>query len=364
LSPNPHVPSVAIDARLLSAKSSGDTTYWRGLLYGFSQLSEDFRLLLISNASRPPNIPADARFKWITVPMRQRRWWSLYQFPLAARRLGAGVAHGQYNLSPLIGRKGVTTVHDVSFFIGPQWFTPKDRLILQRFVPKTVARSSKVITVSETSRKEIEHYIPAAIGKTHVTPLALNPSVQPVSREEGLRLVARHFDLAEPYLLTVSTRWPRKNMALAVDAVIQMGDSYPGPLVVTGKPGWGEEREHPKIRRLGYVTDDQLAALYAGAQLYLAPSRHEGFGLPLLEAFASQCPVLCSSGGALPEVAGDAAHVEKSWQADDWAATIANLIHDSSKLDAMRERGLERVRCFSWDRTARLTLDVYREVAG
>lgn len=364
MSPNPHVPSVAIDARLLSAKSSGDTTYWRGLLHGFSQLSEEFRLLLISNASRPAYIPADARFKWITVPMRQRRWWSLYQFPLAARRLRASVAHGQYNLSPLLRGKGVTTVHDVSFFIGPQWFTPKDRLILQRFVPKTVARCAKVITVSETSRKEIEHYIPAARGKTHVTLLALNPAVHPVSREAGLERVATDFNLCQPYLLTVSTRWPRKNMALAVDAVVEVGDAFPGPLVVTGKPGWGEEREHPKVRRLGYVSDEQLAALYAAASLYLAPSRHEGFGLPLLEAFASGCPVLSSSGGALPEVAGDAAYVEPSWEPTAWAATIAKLIGDSSKLDAMRERGLERVRSFSWDRTARLTLDVYLEVAG
>ncbi|MBV6458734.1 MAG: D-inositol-3-phosphate glycosyltransferase [Fimbriimonadaceae bacterium] len=296
--------------------------------------------------------------------MRQRRWWSLYQFPLAARRLGASVAHGQYNLSPLLGRKGVTTVHDVSFFIGPQWFTPKDRLILQKFVPRTVARSAKVITVSETSRKEIEHYIPAALGKTQVTPLALNPAIHPVQRESGLRQVAADFELAEPYLLTVSTRWPRKNMALAVDAVVHLGEDFPGPLVVTGKPGWGEEREHPKVRRLGYVTDEQLASLYAGATLYLAPSRHEGFGLPLLEAFASGCPVLCSSGGALPEVAGDAAYVEPSWQAEDWSATIASLVGDSSKLDAMRERGLERVRCFSWGCTASLTLDIYREVAG
>jgi alpha-1,3-rhamnosyl/mannosyltransferase len=296
--------------------------------------------------------------------MRQRRWWSLYQFPLAARRLGAKAVHGQYNLSPLLGRRGITTVHDVSFFIGPEWFTPKDRLILQRFVPKTVARSSRVITVSETSRKEIEHYISAARGKTTVTPLALNPAITPMDAATGRSIVSRAFGLTQPYLLTVSTRWPRKNMALAVEAVIALGDDPDMPLVVTGKRGWGDEQEHPKVKRLGYVADEHLAALYAAASLYLAPSRHEGFGLPLLEAFASQCPVLCSSGGALPEVAGGAACVETSWQPADWAKTIRSLLSDSSKLDAMRVAGLQRLNDFSWDRTAQITLDVYREVAA
>src|SRR5687767_6719140 len=120
---------VAIDARLVGGTATGDSTYWLGLLYGLSQIATDFKFLLISNAKAPPKIPQSDNFRWMTVPARSNRWWSLVRFPLAARKAGAGVSHTQYNLSPLVGRSGITTIHDVSFFIGPEWFQPKDRFL-------------------------------------------------------------------------------------------------------------------------------------------------------------------------------------------------------------------------------------------
>src|SRR5271166_47233 len=162
--------TVAIDARLVGGTSTGDSTYWTGLLHGFLETASKDSLLFISNAERPPNIPWSSCWRWQVAPARSSRWWSLVAFPLAARRSGAAAVHVQYNLSPLVRRNGITTIHDVSFFIGPEWFGAKDRLLLQRFVPAPVRRSARVIAVSETCRREIEHYIPAANGKTAVTP--------------------------------------------------------------------------------------------------------------------------------------------------------------------------------------------------
>lgn len=262
--------------------------------------------------------------------------------------------HTQYNLSPL-ARGGITTVHDVSFFIGPEWFKARDLLIMRRFVPSSVKRAARVIAVSETDKLEIESYIPAAKGKTAVTPLACPTHIDPTAEVD----VRSQFDIEGPFLLTVGTRWPRKNMALAVEAA----SKTPYPLVITGKAAWGEGALPSTAKPTGYVDDKTLSALYREASLYLAPSRHEGFGLPLLEAFACGCPVLCSSGGALPEVAGDAAVVMKSWEAVDWTQAILELMNDSSKLDDLRRRGRNRLSHFSWERTAELTMDVYRQVA-
>lgn len=347
--------TVAIDARLVAGTSTGDSSYWTGLLHGLSKLDLDLRFLLISNATKPQGIPESPNFSWVELPARSSRWWSYVAFPLKARKLGARAIHTQYSLSPLVGNMGITTIHDVSFFIGPEWFKPRDRMILSKTVPASVKRARKVIGVSKTCVGEIEKYIPAAKGKTVPIYNGLPPWVEPV---EQLGPILERLGVTGPYLLTVGTQWPRKNMQLAMDAARQV-EGY--KLVVTGKAGWGEQAEGSNVIPTGYVDNKDLCALYSGASLYLAPSRHEGFGIPVIEAFACGCPVLCSTGGALPEVAGDSGVVEPTWDAGHWAETIRGLLADSSKLAELRRRGFERVKMFDWVESARQTANVYRE---
>lgn len=355
-------PTVAIDARLVAGASTGDSTYWTGLLYGFTKISTDFRIALISNTPRPSGIPWCENFEWIQVPGRNSRLWSLVSFPRAARKLGAQAIHTQYSLSPLVGRLGITTIHDVSFLIGPEWFKPRDRFLLGKTVPAAAARAAAVITVSDSSKREIESLIPAAKGKTVATPLACPPWIHRV--EDASAVVRAKFGLDAGYLLTVSTRWPRKNMNLAVRASELLSEGLARPLVITGKAGWGENEMGKHTMAVGYVDAETLSALYSAAGMYLAPSRHEGFGLPLVEAFTCGCPVMCSSGGSFPEVAGNAAIVEKSWEPDDWARTLSATLADSSKLDFLRQEGLKRASDFSWEKTAQLTAEVYQRVIG
>jgi glycosyltransferase involved in cell wall biosynthesis len=354
-------PLVALDARLLTEQATGDTSYWRGLVSGLSQFDPGLRFLLCSNAPRPDWIPERPHFRWEVVPGRGR-WWSLSSFPRAAEAHGAAAVHTQYNISPLV-RNGITTVHDVSFFVGPEWFGLRDRTVLRTMVPRSVKRAARVITVSETSKSEIETYIPAAVGKVRVTYNALGDNIKPMPEDEA-RAEVKRLGIVGPYVMTVGTRWPRKNMALAIEAVALLPEPSPYKLVVTGKPGWGPEVGNARTVFPGYVSDRELTALYQCAALYVAPSRHEGFGIPLLEAWACGCPVLCSTGGALPEVAGDAAEVVEGWEPRAWSRAIAGLLADSSKLERLRERGRERLRQFSWLETAKKTVEVYREVTG
>lgn len=353
-----------MDVRCVGRQKTGDSTYWTGLLHGLvQQESNDLRFLLFSNKPQPAEIPKSERFEWVTLTGASERLWSLVRFPLAARRLGAHALHTQYNLSPLAHR-GVTTVHDVSFFVGPDWFQPRDRFLLQRFVPPSVRRARRVITVSETSKADILRFIPCGKKKIAVTPLAAGWGIRRVNQAEATRAVGAELGLSGPFALTVGTRWPRKNMMLAVQAVERLPDSTPCSLAVTGHPGWGEEAPGARTKTTGYVSDGLLSALYSAAALYLAPSRYEGFGIPPLEAFVCGCPVLCSTGGALPETVGDAAAIEPTWDADHWARTVQSLLFDSSKLSEMRERGFERARSYSWKETARLTEAVYREATA
>ncbi len=290
---------------------------------------------------------------WVQLSSRSERWWSFVAFPLAARRMGAEVLHTQYSLSPLAGRRGVTTIHDVSFFVEPSWFRFKDRVLLRSLVPLAARLASRVITVSATSRRDIERHLPAARGKVRVVPNAPHPDLRPVEPSEARAVVADRFGLEGPYLLT----------ALATQAAELLPASLPHSLVLTGKPGWGDESLGPRSRPVGYVQLQELAALYSAADLYLAPSRYEGFGITILEAFHCGCPVLCSAGGAQPEVAGDAAEELESWRPEDWAEAIRSLLSDSSKLERMRRDGRRRAADFRWEDAARRTCEVYREAA-
>ena len=280
-----------------------------------------------------------------------------------ARKMGATSIHTQYSLSPLVGKRGVTTIHDVSFLIGPEWFKPKDRIILSRTIPLAVRRANQILAVSETCRKEIESYLPAAMGKTSVTYNACPPWINAVDPAEARTRVSHELGLEGPFLLTVGTRWPRKNMGLALDAASMLADRLPHRLAVTGKFGWGDDGLGNRGKAVGYVSTELLSCLYSAADIYLAPSRHEGFGIPVLEAFRCGCPVVCSTGGALPEVADDCALVEQTWDPEHWARSIESLLDDPSKLETLRSKGREREKLFTWKGMAERTLDVYRRAA-
>lgn len=354
---------VALDARLIGGTSTGDSTYWTGLLQGLVPQSSANKIYLISDKPRPQNIPWAEDFEWIEVHARHSRLWSLLTLPRTAEQLGCQIVHGQYSMSPLI-RRSVATIHDVSFFVGPDWFKPKDRLILQRSIPATVKRARAICTVSDSSKREIEHYMPYAAGKVEVTYNACPSWVSPIPKQEAQKFVEEKFGVAGAYALTVSTRWPRKNMDLAVQAFDKLPASIPHKLLLTGKHGWGDEGLGSRGVALGYVDQSDLSALYSGADMYICPSRHEGFGIPLVEAFKCGCPVICSTGGALPEVAGDAACVVSSWEANEWAQSIQQILGDSSKMEAMRTKGFQRERDFTWEATAKKTLDIYERAAS
>lgn len=354
-------PIIALDARCIGSKSTGDTTYWTGFVRGLSQIHTGFQYLLYSNAPRPEEIPENDSLRWIELKAPSNRIWSLVSFPRAARNAGASIVHTQYNMSPLV-RDGITTVHDVSFFVGPDWFKARDRFLLQRFVPTSARRAKRVITVSNTSREDIEKYIPQARGKTRVTYLACSPMIHPIEKALARKSVQESFGIREPYIFTLGTRWPRKNMQLAVEAARLLPEDVSLPLVISGHAGWGDSETNERTISTGYVDDDQLSALYSAASLYLAPSRYEGFGLPVLEAFRCGCPVMTSSGGSLPEVAGDAAMVEPSWDASDWAASISRLLKDDGRMEAMVAAGRLREQEFSWSKMAQQTEAVYKEV--
>ena len=347
---------IAIDARLISGTSTGDSTYWTCLVDTLIREHPEHEIIFFSNKPRPREVPFGPRCSWSEIS-GGGRWWSLVKLPIAARKAKADVLHVQYSLSPL-AKNGVTTIHDTSFFIGPEWFSAGDLRSLRRSIPLAAKAAKRIITVSNSSKAEIERFIPAAKGKVSVAYNARPPWIAPVDPSER-EAILRELGVKEPFLLTVGTNWARKNQELAVAAVNGLPSTFSHKLVVTGKAT--QKLASSRVQSVGYVSEKQLSALYSAASLYLAPSLHEGFGIPLVEAFGCGCPVVCGLGGAMPEVAGNAAQVMNSYSSSDWTAAISELLGDPSKLEVLRQKGIARDKQFTWSESARQHIRAYEE---
>jgi len=325
-----------------------------------------------SRKAQSPEVPGAELKAHRLIPGRvlQRAWRHLGgpAFDLLAGP--ADVFHfTNFILPPLRRGRSVVTIFDMSFERFPQFAEDRNLRFLRAGIRDTVARADAIVTISQFSADEIEALLPDSRGKLHPIPLGISPSFQRPA-VEAIATLRRKLGIDRPYLLTVGTIEPRKNLSFLVDVFERMQDRDLD-LVVAGMPGWKCEpilarfADSPladRIHYVQYVPDGGLAALYAGAELFVVPSHYEGFGFPPLEAMACCTPVVSSCGGSLPEVLGDAACVLAGFDADHWAAEISSLLADSDRLGALVAAGIARAASYRWDTTARQTWDVYRGV--
>lgn len=374
---------IGIDARTVCHPKTGDRTYALGLLHGLAVLrregavAHDFVAYL--DDEPPPDLPfmsegeIDAGWQVRVLQAAHERLWAMTALPLAARTDRLDVLHVQYN-GPRLRRPAlVTTVHDVSFRLFPEWFPVRDRLLLDWGLRSTLNVAAAVLTGSECTREDLQRVYGVPPALISVTPYALLPGFAP-PREAQIATTLERYGLARPYLLFVGVRQPRKNLPRAIRAFISAKRDHdlPHRLAVAGKPGWCADETEAAISAageavvtLGYVPDADLPALYAGADAFLFPSLYEGFGIPVLEAFACEAPVITSKVSALPEVAGNAALLVDPTSEAEIAGAIAQLLSDAQLRARLIAAGRERLAQFDWRRTAELTVAAYeRAVSG
>lgn len=364
---------VAIDARPISERFTSNRTYWLELVRELVLASQsgEIEVILVGMQPIPPmTFPAVGNVREIVAQAIHSRFWSLFTFPKICAREGAHVAHVQYTISPMMRIPSVTTIHDVSFFIEPQWFSWKDRTLLRMSVPSSAKRAARVIAVSENSRSEIIDNLHVEPEKVVATPLGVPANCRQLPREDGRTYARSQYEIEEPYLLFVGGLNVRKNWRMAIEAVALAREKSPSlQLVITGRLGVdGTEFAAATagkdwVHRVGGVPEEDLALLYSGALAVIHPSLHEGFGLTPLEAFACGTPVIASDRGAIPEVAGDAAILLDPAEARPWADAILTM-QDEAVRNKYVAMGLERASHFSWAKTAKQTIDVYRAAAA
>jgi glycosyltransferase involved in cell wall biosynthesis len=344
------VTRIAIDADVLGRRRTGDETYVAALLGALAGAPEEIFAVTRNPDLVPPGVEA------VPVPARSQIMRMTVSLPRALKRLRPDVTHFLYAIPPRHRGPTVVTVHDLSFEHFPDVMTRKDRLLFKTQVPRSVRRADRVLTGSEWTKRDLLEHYGLDDERVVVTPYGVDPVFSPRgSRAEG------------DYVLFVGAIQPRKDPLTALEAMALVDSSL--KLVLIGPNKLGGNRVLQAVTRYGltrrteykeYVAVKELACLYRGASALVFPSRYEGFGFPVVEAMASGTPVVATTAGAIPEIAGDAAVLVEPGDPVALAGGIERAIADRERLVAA---GLERVKRYRWDETARRTLEVYRELA-
>jgi len=277
----------------------------------------------------------------------------------------------EHLLLPLRSVPTVLTVHDLIFRHLPEHHKMLNRWYLNWALPLYCRRATHIIAISECTRRDLTAAYDVDPEKVSVIHEAADPRFAPQTAER-VTAARQRYGLPERYLLFVGTIEPRKNLTRLLHAfeILRLEGLTDG-LVVVGKRGWlyGDffaELEQSPVRESvilpGYVPDEHLPAVYAGAQALAFPSLYEGFGLPVLEAMACGTPVACSRTSSLPEVGGEAALYFDPVSADTIQETLRRLLSDAELSAKLATEGYEQAARFSWDRVADETEAVYKAV--
>lgn len=379
---------IALDGRALTGRFTGDRTYWRCLIPALAR-QEPGLTFRVYTRNPPPtrDLPDLPNLSVHVLPAASERLWTALTFPLAARRDGADLLHVQYTIPPprLAQRPIVTTVHDISFRLFPEWFPRRHRALLNATVPPSMRRAARVITDSESSRQDILRAYRLADDRVVAIPLGvpeeflahrLAAERDDPGRGRSRRYVREKYGLDREFILAVGVLQPRKNLHTLADAFGRAYSDGGRPLLAfIGKSGWGTQQEALRaaaarsggaaaasaIRFTGYVPDEDLPQLYRACAVFVHPALYEGFGIPPLEALACGAPTVVSDAPAMPEVVGEAALIVPARDVAAWAAALLRVLKEPDLVRRLAECGPLRAERFSWEKTARHTAAVYRE---
>ncbi len=383
---------VVVDATPLLPKPSGVGFYIFNLIESLYKLQSqnDFQLgisyqpslkkWLSYNLSPPENISSYSNLYVLPIPVRIANLLSLIPgSPLFRFEQYLGfpdVMHGtNYTVFPCKGTLNLMSLYDLSFMKYPEYVNSAVKQYTKR-VKQSLQWTDAILTISESSKRDIVEYLQIPPDRIFVTPLASRYHVNYLTDE----LIARidkniDYDFSQPYLLFVSTIEPRKNITAIISAFNLLKSKYkiPHHLVLIGQKGWkyepifeeiGRSSWKEEIHHLDYLSDELVALFYSRADVFVYPSHYEGFGLPVLEAMTLGAPVVTSNTSSLPEVAGDAALLINPDDVEELADAILQIISDSQLRAQLVKKGKDQASLFSWERTARETLQVYKSVCA
>ncbi|MES0342272.1 MAG: glycosyltransferase family 1 protein [Candidatus Humimicrobiaceae bacterium] len=316
-------------------------------------------------------------FRFTKVPEKCIKAQDRLRFPpIEFMGFRADVFHCMdYIIPPTFNKNIVLTVHDLAFMRFPEfnfeWFIKK----YSRMVAKNIINSKKVLASSESTGRDIIKFYDTVPEKVEVVHLAASPAFKKFEPKEIDKVAVSKFGIRGPYILSVGTIEPRKDFVTLIKAYNMARDKKPGPfhkLVIAGRTGWKSEATYNEHKLSPFkddiiftdrISDQELAQLYNQADIFVYTSLFEGFGFPPLEAMSCGLPIICSDSSSISEVVGDAGMLVSPGDIEGFADNILNVLNDDKLIERLSIDSLKRVEKFSWEQTARKTLEVYKSIA-
>ncbi|HUP27245.1 MAG TPA: glycosyltransferase family 1 protein [Chloroflexia bacterium] len=366
---------VGFEASALQGCKSGVGYYTENLLGSIMRTAPEHDYVLFSNrriSDGWKQLGTERLYDRRFFPVRAA--WMQAVLPGSLRDVQPDVCHFTNYLAPLACEcPQVVTIYDMTVFITPRYHHFKKLILDRTLIPRVARRADAIITVSNSARNDILRYLKVKRDKVKVIPGAVSPFFRPVTDPVQLDEVRARYNLHQPFILYVGTIEPRKNLVRLIQAFANLKrNGSPHKLVIVGQQGWQVAPIFDEVERLGlsneitftgYAPIEDLPALYTLCEVMAFPSLYEGFGLPVLEAMACGAPVLTSKTSSLVEVASGAAMLVDPLSVDDISHALCRLHAEPDLRAHLREAGLENAARFSWEATARSTLDIYEHVA-
>jgi len=367
---------IGIDARKLHDFGIG--TYIRNLLRHLARLDRQTEFVIFCRPEdRETLATVGENFRPVPETSGNYSIAEQIKIPWALRREGVTLFHApHYVLPPLVGCRSVVTIHDVIHLMFPQYLP--NRLAFsyaKASITQAAQRATRVMTVSESSKRDILRFVDTEPDKIDVIYNAYDERLAMEPREQDVVRVRERFQLSDEFVLYAGNVKPHKNLERLIDAfalvrkkgldhlrLVLIGDEISKYTAL--RRAVHQHQLHKYVRFLGYMPEETLAVMYRLAGVFVFPSLYEGFGLPPLEAMASGTPVVTSNVSSLPEVAGDAAVLVDTYDPQAIADGIYRVLTDERLRRAMVHKGIARARQFSWEQSARRVRAIYGEVSG
>lgn len=372
---------IGLDLRPFLKEETGIGVYFKNLLYSLAQIDQKNEYFLFS-ASWKDRFPREkvpyfsgVSFQDFRFPVGlMDKFWYTIQWPtldvLFHSRLD--LTHSPTPLVlPTRGKK-IVTIHDLFFWDHSRLTDEHTQRTFLKRAFHSLRQADGVIVVSRFVKDEVLKKFALDEAKVKVIYHGVPSqflSKMPLSQEKAVR---EKFKLPAEFIMYVGTIEPRKNLTTLIQALRVVHDEHGRiPLVIVGRKGTDFQNVMTSVRQnnlesgvriLDYISDEEVRVLYSLASVFVLPSWYEGFGIPLLEAMASDVAVVCSEASALPEVAQDAALYFDPYKPDDAADCIIRVLRDESLRDQLIARGRERIKDFRWEKAAAETLQFYQTV--
>ncbi|MEX2028065.1 MAG: glycosyltransferase family 1 protein [Candidatus Curtissbacteria bacterium] len=294
-------------------------------------------------------------------------WNTLHVFPIEKLIGDVDIFHSSDWLEPPISNphtKKITTVHDMIVYLFPTSSHPKILKTQKKRLERVKKEADAIIADSETTKEDLVKFLEIPQEKVSVIYLAASPDFKPQDDDKVNEVLAK-YKIKKPYILSVATQEPRKNIQKLLDVFSQIHQRRPEfNLVLTGKYGWGPGFHAPEnVNWTGYVSKEDLVSLFSGCRVFVYPSLYEGFGLPILEAMACAAPVVTSNNSSMAEIARDAAILVDPRSEPQLTRAIEMVLDlNMENYQKMVRASLDRARRYTWQKTARQTLDIYEQL--